>query len=103
MQNFQDKEKHKMELYNTPTKRLESFKPIESNVVKIYTCGPTVYSFLHIGNLRTYIFSDILKRSLHLMGYRTIQVMNITDVGETGSGFTSSQNRDKMKKSEYRI
>ena len=85
-----------MELYNTPTKRLESFKPIESNVVKIYTCGPTVYSFQHIGNLRTYIFADILKRSLHLMGYRTIQVMNITDVGHLTDD--ADQGEDKVEK-----
>lgn len=85
-----------MELYNTPTKRFESFKPIESNVVKIYTCGPTVYSFQHIGNLRTYIFADILKRSLHLMGYRTIQVMNITDVGHLTDD--ADQGEDKVEK-----
>jgi len=85
-----------MELYNTPTKRLESFKPNESNVVKIYTCGPTVYSFQHIGNLRTYIFADILKRSLHLMGYRTIQVMNITDVGHLTDD--ADQGEDKVEK-----
>ena len=85
-----------MELYNTPTKRLESFKPIESNFVKIYTCGPTVYSFQHIGNLRTYIFADILKRSLHLMGYRTIQVMNITDVGHLTDD--ADQGEDKVEK-----
>jgi len=85
-----------MELYNTLTKRLESFKPIESNVVKIYTCGPTVYSFQHIGNLRTYIFADILKRSLHLMGYRTFQVMNITDVGHLTDD--ADQGEDKVEK-----
>ena len=85
-----------MELYNTPTKRFESFKPIESNVVKIYTCGPTVYSFQHIGNLRTYIFADILKRSLHLMGYRTIQMMNITDVGHLTDD--ADQGEDKVEK-----
>ncbi|PKP56218.1 cysteine--tRNA ligase [Candidatus Atribacteria bacterium HGW-Atribacteria-1] len=85
-----------MKLYNTPTKRLESFKPIESNVVKIYTCGPTVYSFLHIGNLRTYIFADILKRALHLIGYRTLQVMNITDVGHLTDD--ADQGEDKVEK-----
>jgi cysteinyl-tRNA synthetase len=85
-----------MKLYNTPTKRLESFKPIESNVVKIYTCGPTIYSFLHIGNLRTYIFSDILKRVLHFTGYRTFQVMNITDVGHLTDD--ADQGEDKVEK-----
>jgi len=62
----------------------------------MYTCGPTVYSFQHIGNLRTYIFADILKRSLHLMGYRTIQVMNITDVGHLTDD--ADQGEDKVEK-----
>lgn len=70
-----------MKLYNTYTKKIEKLKPLEGKTVKIYSCGPTVYSFAHIGNLRTYIFVDVLRRALEYSGYRVIQVKNITDVG----------------------
>jgi cysteinyl-tRNA synthetase len=68
-------------LYNTLTRRKESFQPIKAGQVGIYTCGPTVYNYAHIGNLRTYIFEDILKRTLVFNGYAVKHVMNITDVG----------------------
>jgi len=68
-------------LYNTLTRRKEVFKPIRDNQVGLYTCGPTVYNFAHIGNLRTYIFEDILKRVLTYNGYDVKHIMNITDVG----------------------
>jgi cysteinyl-tRNA synthetase len=68
-------------LYNTLTQRKEIFKPIKNKKVGIYTCGPTVYWFAHIGNLRTYIFEDILKRVFIYNGYEIKHVMNITDVG----------------------
>jgi len=68
--------------YNTLTHRKETFKPLESGVVKLYTCGPTVYNFAHIGNFRAYIFEDLLRRYLKFKGYRVIQVMNITDVDD---------------------
>lgn len=67
-------------LYNTLTRRKEEFKPILKKTVKLYTCGPTVYDAAHIGNLRTYIFEDILRRVLEYNGYRVRHVMNITDV-----------------------
>ena len=70
-----------MKLYNTLTKKVEVFTPNEDNIVRIYTCGPTVYHFAHIGNLRTYIFEDILEKSLEYMDYNVLRVMNITDVG----------------------
>lgn len=68
-------------LYNTLSRKKENFRPIKKNEVSLYTCGPTVYWFAHIGNLRTYIFEDILKRVLEYNGYRVKHVMNITDVG----------------------
>lgn len=68
-------------LYNTMSRKKEEFKPIDKNKVGIYTCGPTVYNFAHIGNLRTFIFEDVLKKTLALAGYNVFHVMNITDVG----------------------
>jgi cysteinyl-tRNA synthetase len=70
-----------IKLYNTLTQKKEIFKPIKDKKVGIYTCGPTVYWFAHIGNLRTYIFEDILKRVFIYNGYKIKHVMNITDVG----------------------
>ena len=71
----------KLKLYNTLTLKKEEFKPINRGRVGLYTCGPTVYNYAHIGNLRTYIFEDILKRVLKFNGYKVKHVMNVTDVG----------------------
>jgi cysteinyl-tRNA synthetase len=68
-------------LYNSLTRKKELFEPIQSPKVGLYTCGPTVYNYAHIGNLRTYIFEDILKRALTYNGFKVKHVMNITDVG----------------------
>lgn len=70
-----------LQLYNTLTRRKERFHPISDDQVGLYTCGPTVYNHAHIGNLRTYLFTDILKRVLTYNGYRVKHIMNITDVG----------------------
>ena len=70
-----------MKLYNTMDRKVEEFVPIEEGKVGMYCCGPTVYNYAHIGNLRTYIFEDILHRTLEEAGYRVKHVMNITDVG----------------------
>ena len=83
-------------LYNTLTKNKERFNPLEKNVVKLYSCGPTVYSFAHIGNFRTYIFMDTLRRTLKYNGYELKHVMNITDVGHLESD--SDEGEDKMEK-----
>ena len=89
-----------MDLYNTLTKRIEEFTPNSGNEVKIYTCGPTVYHFAHIGNLRTYIFEDILEKGLSYLGYDVKRAMNITDVGHlTSDGDTGE---DKMAKGAKR-
>lgn len=83
-----------MYLYNTLTKKIEEFKPHDINEVKMYTCGPTVYHYAHIGNLRTYIFEDILEKTLKYLGYKVKRVMNITDVGHLAAD--SDTGEDKM-------
>ncbi|MBO5138502.1 MAG: cysteine--tRNA ligase [Bacilli bacterium] len=89
-----------MNIYNTLTRKVEKFIPNDEKNVKMYTCGPTVYNFAHIGNLRTYIFEDILEKGLNYLGYNVERVMNLTDVGHmTGD---SEQGEDKMEK-EARI
>lgn len=70
-----------LRLYNSLSRRIEDFKPFSGKNVTMYNCGPTVYDFAHIGNLRTFLFADILRRTLEHDGYRVKQVMNITDVG----------------------
>ena len=69
-----------VKFFNTFTRQLEEFVPIEERTVRLYTCGPTVYNYAHIGNLRTYTFEDVLRRWLEYRGYQVCQVMNITDV-----------------------
>ncbi|HOI59900.1 MAG TPA: cysteine--tRNA ligase [Candidatus Pacearchaeota archaeon] len=86
-----------IKLYNTLTRKLEEFKPINEKEIGLYTCGPTVYWFAHIGNLRTYIFEDILKRVLEYNGYRVNHIMNITDVGHLTSDEDIGE--DKLEKS----
>lgn len=87
----------KVQIYNTMSRQVEEFKPITPNYVGMYGCGPTVYNYAHIGNLRTYIFEDTLKRVLLHAGYKVKHVMNITDVGHlTGDG---DDGEDKMEKS----
>ena len=71
-----------MKLYNTQTRAKEPLEPLKAGEVKIYTCGPTVYHFVHIGNWRTFIFEDLLRRSLGYLGYKVTQVMNLTDVDD---------------------
>src|SRR5215471_1839801 len=68
-------------LYSTLTRRREDFHPLEPGTATIYSCGPTVYRYAHVGNLRTYLFADVLCRVLEYLGHRVTQVMNITDVG----------------------
>jgi len=86
-----------MKLYNTLSKQKEEFKPLSGNEVRMYSCGPTVYMFAHIGNLRAYIFADILRRVLKFNGYDIKHVMNITDVGHLRSD--ADEGEDKMIKS----
>ncbi len=83
-----------MIIYNTLTHKKEIFIPNEKNVVRLYTCGPTVYHYAHIGNLRSYIMEDILEKTLLYNGYKVKRVMNITDVGHLSSD--SDTGNDKM-------
>ncbi|NOZ76967.1 MAG: class I tRNA ligase family protein, partial [Euryarchaeota archaeon] len=71
-----------LRFYNTLTRRKEDFVPLKEGEAGIYTCGPTVYDFAHIGNFRAYVFEDVLRRYLRYRGYRVTQVMNITDVDD---------------------
>jgi cysteinyl-tRNA synthetase len=71
-----------LRFYNTLTRRLEPFESLEPAHARIYTCGPTIYDFSHIGNFRTFLFEDVLRRTLRLFGYRVTQVMNLTDVDD---------------------
>lgn len=82
-------------LFNTLSRKKEEFTPLKKGVVSIYTCGPTVYNFAHIGNLRTYIFEDLLKRALLFRGYKVKHAMNITDVGHLTSD--ADEGEDKME------
>ena len=83
-----------LKFYNSLTSKVEEFKPHQEGIVKMYTCGPTVYHFAHIGNLRSYIMEDILEKTLNFIGYNVIRCMNITDVGHlTGDSDTGE---DKM-------
>ena len=85
-----------MELYNTLTKKIEKLVPHKDGEINMYTCGPTVYNYAHIGNLRTYIFEDVLEKALKLEGYKVNRAMNITDVGHmTDDG---DNGEDKMSK-----
>ena len=86
-----------MKLYNTLTRKKEEFVPISKDIVNMYTCGPTVYHYAHIGNLRSYIMEDILEKTLIYNGYKVNRVMNITDVGHLSSDSDSGE--DKMVKS----
>lgn len=87
-------------IYNTLTRKKEIFKPLKDKKVGLYTCGPTVYWFAHIGNLRTYIFEDILKKVLEYNNYKVKHVMNITDVGHLTSDADTGE--DKIEKGAKR-
>ena len=89
-----------MKLYNTKTKRIEEFIPYNKEEVTLYTCGPTVYHYAHIGNMRNYISEDILEKALKYLGYNVKRCMNITDVGHLTSDSDSGD--DKMLKGAKR-
>lgn len=88
-----------IKLYNTATRKLETFKPLGS-VVKIYTCGPTVYNYPHIGNFAAYAYWDLLVRMLHANGYQVKRVLNLTDVGHLASDADNGE--DKLETSAQR-
>ena len=95
----------KLKLYNTLTRKKENFVPIKKGQVGIYSCGPTIYNFVHVGNLRAYVFADILRRTFEFNGYKVKQVMNLTDVddktirGSREAGESLRKFTDKYEKS----
>jgi cysteinyl-tRNA synthetase len=90
-----------LRIYNTKSRTIEEFIPIKADVVSMYTCGPTVYDYTHIGHMRKYIGDDILRRTLSLLGYNVRHVMNITDVGHlTDDGDTGEDKFEKGARKE---
>ena len=89
-----------MKLYNSLSHEKEEFKTYEPGKVSMYTCGPTVYHFAHIGNLRSYIMEDVLEKALRWEGYEVKRVMNITDVSHLSSDADTGE--DKMLKGARR-
>lgn len=85
-----------LKLYNSLTKKIETLTPLQGNEVGFYACGPTVYNFVHIGNLRTILLSDLIRRALEYDAYKVKHVMNITDVGHLTSDADTGE--DKMEK-----
>src|SRR3990167_8653471 len=89
-----------MKLYNTLTRKVQEFVPLNPPKVGMYTCGPTVYDYAHIGNWRTYILADVLRRALKYLGFEVTAVSNITDVGHlVGDG---NEGEDKLEKGARR-
>ncbi|MDP2933313.1 MAG: class I tRNA ligase family protein, partial [bacterium] len=84
-----------LKIHNTLSREAEEIKPISDKKIGLYTCGPTVYNFAHIGNLRTYVFEDVLRRVLEYDGYKVTHAMNITDVGHLVSD--ADEGEDKME------
>jgi cysteinyl-tRNA synthetase len=80
-------------LHNTLTRKKEEFKPLQANLVRMYHCGPTVYSHAHIGNFRAFVFADLLRRYLQFKGFSVLQVMNITDVGHMTTDADSGEDK----------
>ena len=88
-----------LHLYNTLTRQKEEFQSLEPDKVRMYTCGPTVYRYPHIGNMRTFLFADLARRALEYHGYQVTQVTNITDVGHMAdeTGLDIEVGEDKME------
>ena len=89
-----------LQLFDSYSRTLRNFAPLEGNRVRIYACGPTVYDYAHIGNLRTYLFEDVLRRTLEFRGYEVYHVVNITDVGHLTSDADTGE--DKIEKGSRR-
>ncbi|NQZ46568.1 MAG: cysteine--tRNA ligase [Erythrobacter sp.] len=87
---------HELRLFNSLTRQLEPFQPVHPGEARVYSCGPTVYNYQHIGNMRAYVFADTLGRTLEYKGYKLTHVVNITDVGHLTSD--ADEGEDKMEK-----
>ena len=99
--NGNDKNKIMLRLFNTLTRKIEVFKPIKKGKVGMYSCGPTVYNFAHIGNFRAYIFADLLKRYLKYSGFAVKHIMNITDVDDKTIRDSQKNNQTLKKFTHY--
>ena len=82
-----------VQIFNTLTREVETFRPIEEGKLRLYTCGPTVYSYAHVGNLRTYLLEDLVRRTFECAGYAVRHVMNITDVGHLESDADAGEDK----------
>nr|MCU0729497.1 class I tRNA ligase family protein [Sphingopyxis sp.] len=89
-----------LRLFNSLTRELEPFVPVRDGEARVYSCGPTVYNYQHIGNMRAYVFADTLGRTLQWKGYRLTHVVNITDVGHLTSD--ADEGEDKMERMAQR-
>ncbi len=90
--------------YNTLTNSIETFQPVEADCVRMYSCGPTVYDFAHIGNFRSFLFADLVRRTLEFFGHKVHHVMNITDVGHmTDDSNADGGGQDKMQAAAARV
>ena len=85
-----------LQLFNSLTRKLETFEPVHAGEARVYSCGPTVYNYQHIGNMRAYVFADTLGRALSFKGYALRHIVNITDVGHLTSDADAGD--DKMEK-----
>ena len=93
-----------IQFYNTLTNKAEEFTPVNDDCVRMYSCGPTVYDFAHIGNFRSFLFSDVIRRTLEFFGHKVHHVMNITDVGHmTDDSSADGAGEDKMQKAAQRV
>ena len=93
-----------IKFYNTLTNTTETFQPVESDCVRMYSCGPTVYDFAHIGNFRSFLFADVIRRTLEFFGHKVHHVMNITDVGHmTDDANADGAGEDKMEAAARRV
>ncbi len=91
----------KILLYNTLTRKKEKFSPVDQREVRMYSCGPTVYSYPHIGNYRAYIFADVLKRVLLYEGYKVKHIMNLTDVDDKTISNSQKEGRTLREFTEF--
>ena len=93
-----------LQFYNTLTNTTEVFHPVHADCVRMYSCGPTVYDFAHIGNFRSFLFADVIRRTLEFFGHRVHHVMNITDVGHmTDDASADGGGEDKMQAAARRM
>ena len=93
-----------IKFYNTLTNATETFQPADTDCVRMYSCGPTVYDFAHIGNFRSFLFADVIRRTLEFFGHKVHHVMNITDVGHmTDDSNADGGGQDKMQAAAARV